>query len=52
MGQAVCWSLATATFVAIALLRLPLAWVLLCLGSVATVWAWSRVSQTVVKAAK
>jgi chromate transporter len=52
MGQAVCWSLATATFVAIALLRLPLAWVLLCLGSVATVWAWSRVSHAVVRAAK
>jgi chromate transporter len=40
MGRAVCWGFSAATFVAIALLRLPLAWVLLGLGSVACVWAW------------
>lgn len=40
MGRFVCWGFAAATFVAIALMRLPLAWVLLGLGSVACLWAW------------
>ena len=40
MGQPACWALAAATFVAIAWLRWPLAWVLLGLGSAACLWAW------------
>ena len=39
MGQAVCSALLFATFVAIGLLRWPLAWVLLGLGPLATLWA-------------
>lgn len=42
MGLAVCWSLALLSFVAIALLRLPLAWVLLGVGGLACLWAYSR----------
>lgn len=44
MGRFVCWGFAAATFVAIALARLPLAWVLLGLGSVACIWAWTRLA--------
>lgn len=40
MGKWVCWSLAMATFVAIALLRAPLASVLLSLGVLASIWAY------------
>lgn len=40
MGMGVCVALAMATFVAVALLRWPLAWVLLGLGSVAGLWAY------------
>lgn len=40
MGRAACWALAAATFVAIAWLRWPLAWVLLGLGGMACAWAW------------
>lgn len=40
MGLAVCLALAVLTFVAIALLRWPLAWVLLGIGSVACLWAY------------
>ncbi len=40
MGQAVCLILAVLTFVAIALLRWPLAWVLAGIGSVACLWAY------------
>lgn len=43
MGLHVCWFFAALTFVAIALLRLPLAWVLIGIGSVACAWAWRRV---------
>ena len=39
MGLAVCIALAVLTFVAIALLRWPLAWVLLGIGGSACVWA-------------
>jgi chromate transporter len=44
MGLAVCWSLAALSFVAIALLRLPLVWVLLGLGGLACVWAYSQLA--------
>ena len=40
MGLGVCVVLAVATFVAVALLRWPLAWVLLGLGTVAWLWAY------------
>jgi len=40
MGQWQCLGLAALTFVAIALLRLPLAWVLFSLGSLSCAWAW------------
>lgn len=40
MGQPACWALAVATFVAIALLRVPLAWVLMGVGGVACAWAY------------
>ncbi len=40
MGPALCVVFASLTFVAVALLRIPLLWVLLVLGSIATGWAW------------
>ena len=39
MGTPVCWALAAITFVAIGILRWPLAWVLLGFGGAACVWA-------------
>ena len=42
MGPLVCWSLAGVTFVAIALVRIPLAWVLLGVGSLACGWAYRQ----------
>jgi chromate transporter len=42
MGTLVCWSLAAVTFVAIALLRVPLAWVLLSVGGLACAWAYRQ----------
>jgi chromate transporter len=45
MGMVACGLFCVATFVAIALLRLPLAGVLLGLGGVASLWAWHRLGQ-------
>jgi chromate transporter len=42
MGWGACIAFAAATFVAVALLRWPLAWVLLGLGSLACGWAWVK----------
>ena len=42
MGMAASCAFAIATFVAIALLRLPLAWVLLSVGGLACLWAHRR----------
>ncbi len=42
MGQTVCWALIALTFAAIALLRIPLFWVLVVLGGLACLWAWRR----------
>jgi chromate transporter len=42
MSASVCIALAAMTFIAIAILRIPLAWVLLGLGSVATFWAYRQ----------
>lgn len=44
MGMAVCIALAAATFAAIALLRWPLMWVLLCLGGGACLWTYRVLS--------
>lgn len=45
MGLPACWLLAVLAFVAVALLRLPLAGVLLGLGGLACCWAWWRIGQ-------
>lgn len=42
MGGRVCALFAIVVFAATALLRLPLIWVLLALGSIASVFAWKR----------
>lgn len=39
MGTLVCWMFAAITFVAIAIFRVPLAWVLLGVGGLACLWA-------------
>lgn len=44
MGLAVCWVFAVLSFIAIALLRLPLAWVLLGVGGLACVWAYRQLA--------
>ncbi len=45
MGEAVCWAFAALTFVAIALLRAPLLWLLLSVGMVACVWAYRQLGR-------
>jgi len=45
MGMVVCWVLAVATFAAVALLRLPLAWVLAGIGSLACSWTYFCLSR-------
>ena len=45
MGAAVCGVLAAVTFVTIALLRLPLAWVLLGVGTLACGWAYRQLGR-------
>lgn len=42
-GMPVCWLLAGTTFVAIALLRIPLAWVLLLVGGAACLYAYRAI---------
>jgi chromate transporter len=42
MSAGVCIALAATTFIAIAILRIPLVWVLLGLGFVATFWAYRQ----------
>ena len=42
MGRLACALLALATFVAVALLRVPLAWVLLIIGVLAFAWAYRQ----------
>jgi chromate transporter len=46
MGAPVCWALGTITFIAIALLRVRLAWVLLVLGALACAWAYRQLGRT------
>ncbi len=45
MGMPVCWALAAITFVAIALLRIPLAWVLIGVGGIACAWAYHQLGR-------
>ncbi len=45
MGSMVCLTLAASTFVAIALLRVPLVWVLLVLGALASGWAYRQLDK-------
>ena len=45
MGKAICALLAALSFVAVAQLRLPLAWVLIGLGLPASAWAWYRLGR-------
>jgi chromate transporter len=42
MGATVCAAVGVLTFVTIAILRWPLVWVLLGLGSLACLYAWKR----------
>jgi chromate transporter len=42
MSASVCIALAAMTFIAVCVLRIPLAWVLLGLGAVATLWAYRQ----------
>lgn len=50
LGLWMCTALAALTFVAVALLRWPLVWVLLGLGGVACAWAYRLLSQSDEKA--
>lgn len=52
MGPAACCALAAITFTAVALLRLPLAWVLLGVGTVAVGWAYRQLGRQANKAAR
>ena len=45
MGNLACWLLAALTFVAVALLRVPLVWVLLSIGSLACGWAYRQLGR-------
>jgi chromate transporter len=42
LGAPVCWTLAAMTFAAIALLRVPLIWVLMGLGGAGALWAYRQ----------
>jgi chromate transporter len=45
MGPVVCTGFAVATFVAVALLRVPLAWVILGFGCIACLWAYRQLGR-------
>lgn len=45
MGVFVCWAFAAITFVAIAVLRVPLVWVLLGAGTLACGWAYRQLGR-------
>ena len=45
MGYLTCAVLAIVTFLAVAVMRLPLSWVLLTLGPIASIWAWRCISR-------
>ena len=52
IGQPLCGVFIIATFIAIALLRLPLIWVLLSIGALASVWTYVRLGRPQAKAAE
>ena len=52
MGAPVCWSLSAITFIAIALLHVPLVWVLLSAGTLACVWAYRQLGKVQARGAK
>lgn len=52
MRAPVCWSLSTITFIAIALLHVPLVWVLLGAGTLACVWAYRQLGKVQARGAK
>ena len=45
MGAPVCWAIAAITFIAIAVLRVPLAWVLLSVGGLGWYWAYRQLGR-------
>lgn len=45
MGPPVCYALAAITFIAVATLRLPLAWVIFGVGGVASLWAYRQLGR-------
>ena len=45
MGSLACWLLAAVTFVAVALLRVPLVWVLASIGGLACGWAYRQLGR-------
>ena len=45
LGTPMCYALAAITFIAIALLRMPLIWVLLGLGGAGAVWAYRQLGR-------
>ena len=45
MGAPACWSLLAIAFIAIALLRVPLVWVLLGAGGLACLWAYRQLGR-------
>jgi chromate transporter len=45
LGALVCYALAAMTFIAIALLKLPLIWVLLSLGGIGALWAYRQIGR-------
>lgn len=45
MGRMACTALAALTFIAVGLLRVPLAWVLLSVGTLAWAWAYRQLSR-------
>jgi chromate transporter len=49
MGATVCIALAAITFIAIAILRVPLVWVLLGVGGVASGWAYRQLGRVTLK---
>jgi chromate transporter len=46
MGMGVCIALAAMTFISVAWLRLPLAWVLVGIGSLGFAWAYHKLSES------
>jgi chromate transporter len=45
MGIFVCWIFSAVTFVAIALMKVPLAWILIIVGGSACVWAYRQLGR-------